>query len=91
MKSILKYPKLLDAVVVNRPSKINKSPYLIDIKINNKVEMCHSPGLGLSGLIRPGIKSIAHIILNKLLIFIIFLLFLMFITFLGSKKLFGCV
>ena len=56
MKSILKYPKLLDAVVVNRPSKINKSPYLIDIKINNKVEMCHSPGLGLSGLIRPGIK-----------------------------------
>ena len=56
MKNIIKYNGLIDAIVVNRPSKINKSPYLIDIKINGKIEMCHSPGLGLSGLIRPGIK-----------------------------------
>lgn len=57
MTSVLKYKNLVDATVVCRPSKTNKSPYLVDIKLkNNKIDMCHTPGLGLSGLIKPGGK-----------------------------------
>ena len=57
MKSVIKYENLVDAEVVCRPSKTNKSPYLVDIKLkSNKIYMCHTPGLGLSGLIRPGVK-----------------------------------
>ena len=58
MSSVLEYDiKLLNSTVVCRPSKKNKSPYLLDINIkNNKIEMCHTPGLGLSGLIKPNTK-----------------------------------
>ena len=58
MSSVLDYDiKLLDSTVICRPSKKNKSPYLLDINIkNNKIEMCHTPGLGLSGLIKPKTK-----------------------------------
>lgn len=51
---IYKFKKPIKAIVINRPSKINKSPYLADILINNKEYMAHSPSLGLSGLIVPG-------------------------------------
>ena len=51
MKSVLDLGKLVNAKIVCRPSKKNKSPYLADIEVNNKVEMAHSPALGLSGLI----------------------------------------
>ena len=37
--------------VINRPSKTVKSPYMADIEINNKIELAHSPSLGLCGLI----------------------------------------
>ena len=46
-----KYP--IEGIILNRPSKINKSPYLADIKIKNKKYIAHSPSLGLSGLIKP--------------------------------------
>ena len=57
MKNVLDLKKLIDAKVVCRPSKVNKSPYLADIDIgNNKPVMAHSPALGLSGLICSGAK-----------------------------------
>jgi DNA-binding sugar fermentation-stimulating protein len=40
--------------VINRPSKKVKSPYMADIEINNKIELAHSPSLGLCGLIMGG-------------------------------------
>jgi len=43
--------KLEKAVIINRPSKKIKSPYLADILIDNKIELAHSPALGLGGLI----------------------------------------
>lgn len=43
--------KLEKAVIINRPSKNIKSPYLADILIDNKIELAHSPALGLGGLI----------------------------------------
>ena len=51
---VLNLKNLKDAVVENRPSKINKSPYLADIIIDNKSVMAHTPALGLSGLITTG-------------------------------------
>jgi sugar fermentation stimulation protein A len=39
------------AIVVNRPSKSIKSPYLADIEIDNNIVLAHSPSLGLCGLI----------------------------------------
>jgi sugar fermentation stimulation protein A len=54
--------KLKKAIIINRPSKTIKSPYLADIKIdtssdindiknNETTELAHSPSLGLCGLI----------------------------------------
>ena len=43
--------KLKKAIIINRPSKTIKSPYLADIQINNTIELAHSPSLGLCGLI----------------------------------------
>ncbi len=43
--------EILEAVVINRPSKKIKSPYVADIEINNKEKLAHSPSLGLCGLI----------------------------------------
>ena len=51
MKIIYKYNNLEIAEVINRPSKKIKSPYLADIKIKNKEELAHTPGLGLCGFI----------------------------------------
>ena len=54
---IFKHNNLVKGIVINRPSKINKSPYLVDVKIDgdNTIYMAHSPALGMSGLIREGI------------------------------------
>ena len=54
---IYKHNNLVKGIVINRPSKINKSPYLVDVKIDgdNTIYMAHSPALGMSGLIREGI------------------------------------
>lgn len=55
---ILEIPKLHKALVISRPSKKIKSPYLADIKLyddeNNLLEteeLAHSPALGCCGLI----------------------------------------
>ena len=47
---IYRFDNPISGEVVNRPSKTNKSPYLADVLINNKIYMAHSPSLGLSGL-----------------------------------------
>ena len=54
MKTIFKFNNLTISEVINRPSKNIKSPYLADILINDKIEMAHSPGLGLCGFITTG-------------------------------------
>ena len=45
--------KLVEGKILARPSKINKSPYLADVMIDNKSFMAHSPALGMSGMISP--------------------------------------
>jgi DNA-binding sugar fermentation-stimulating protein len=50
--------KMLMATVINRPSKINKSPYLADIVVDStgEISIAHSPSLGCGGLICSGVK-----------------------------------
>ena len=43
--------KLKKAIIIDRPSKTIKSPYLADIIIKDLIELAHSPSLGLCGLI----------------------------------------
>ena len=43
--------EMTKAIIVNRPSKSIKSPYLADIEIDNNIILAHSPSLGLCGLI----------------------------------------
>jgi hypothetical protein len=54
--------KFKKAIVINRPSKKIKSPYLADIKLfddeNNLIEiehLAHSPTLGCNGMIAPNV------------------------------------
>jgi sugar fermentation stimulation protein A len=48
-------PQLQKATVVNRPSKTIKSPYVADIRLEDgTLALCHSPGLGCSGLVSAG-------------------------------------
>jgi sugar fermentation stimulation protein A len=48
-------PLLQKATVVNRPSKTIKSPYVADIQLENgTMALCHTPGLGCSGLVSTG-------------------------------------
>lgn len=53
---VMSVPSLLRATVVNRPSKVVKSPYMADIILEGTTaeELCHSPALGCAGLIVPG-------------------------------------
>ena len=64
---IYELPEIFKAIVINRPSKVCKSPYLADIKIITKKKsekivfniyseecMAHSPSLGCAGLITKG-------------------------------------
>ncbi len=51
MKEVYKVKELIPAIIINRPSKKIKSPYLADIIINGKEYLAHSPSLGCSGLI----------------------------------------
>ena len=66
-KLIYTLPKLYKAIVVSRPSKICKSPYLADIQIithkkvgnvifniRSKIVMAHTPALGCAGLVVSG-------------------------------------
>ncbi len=61
MEPIYNLPPLYKALVLNRPSKVCKSPYLADVRIfdefGNVLEdniMAHSPALGCCGLISTG-------------------------------------
>jgi len=48
-------PPLQKATVVNRPSKTIKSPYVADIQLEDgTMALCHTPGLGCSGLVSTG-------------------------------------
>ena len=58
---IHKFKKTFIGIVKNRPSKINKSPYLADVLFNGKEFMAHTPSLGLSGLIKEG----SHVMMEK--------------------------
>lgn len=51
---IYRFNNTILAEVINRPSEINKSPYLADVIINDIIYVAHSPSLGLSGLIKSG-------------------------------------
>jgi DNA-binding sugar fermentation-stimulating protein len=48
--------QILNAKIINRPSKIVKSPYIADIEINKNEELSYSPSLGLCGLISKDIN-----------------------------------
>ena len=59
---IYSLPKLYKGLVLARPSKVCKSPYLADVRIfdehDNIIEdnvMVHSPALGCCGLIAPNV------------------------------------
>lgn len=43
--------EIIEANIINRPSKIIKSPYIADIEINSKNELAYNPSLSLGGLI----------------------------------------
>ena len=58
---IHKFKKTYIGIIKNRPSKINKSPYLADVLFGGKEFMAHTPSLGLSGLIKEG----SHVIMEK--------------------------
>ena len=46
---------LLRATVVKRPSATIRSPYVADIQLEDgRVALCHTPGLGCSGLVEKG-------------------------------------
>jgi DNA-binding sugar fermentation-stimulating protein len=47
--------QLFRVQVINRPSKLIKSPYVADVRLEDGTEaLCHSPGLGCSGLVSSG-------------------------------------
>jgi len=48
-------PPLVKALVVSRPSKTIKSPYVADIELEDGTKaLCHTPALGCCGLVSPG-------------------------------------
>ena len=55
-------PDLERAVVVSRPSKVIKSPYVADVTVGDCLAQCHSPGLGCNGMVSSG--SIVHVSRN---------------------------
>lgn len=55
MSALHSFPSLTRVRVLHRPSKIIKSPYVADVVLDNGEEaLCHTPGLGCSGLVAPG-------------------------------------
>ena len=57
MDHIYTLPQLYKALIITRPSKVCKSPYLADVNILDNCEnvMAHSPALGCCGLIVPNV------------------------------------
>ncbi len=57
-------PGLLRATVVKRPSASIRSPYVADIQLEDgRVMLCHTPGLGCSGLVEKG--AVIHVSASK--------------------------
>merc|ERR1712154_506618 len=55
-KLVMRLGEVVRAKVVNRPSKVVRSPYMADIIVEGTPGevLCHSPALGCAGLIVPG-------------------------------------
>jgi len=53
---VMNIPGMMKATVINRPSKVVKSPYMADIMLDGSTEevLCHSPALGCAGLVVGG-------------------------------------
>ena len=52
---IYTFPSLQGATVLKRPSAKIRSPYVADIELDDgTIALCHTPGLGCSGLVVPG-------------------------------------
>lgn len=43
--------ELYEGIIINRPSKKIKSPYLADVLVNGEDILCHTPSLGCCGLV----------------------------------------
>lgn len=55
MSALHTLPTLYRVEVVHRPSKSIKSPYVADIRLEDgTIALCHTPGLGCSGLVATG-------------------------------------
>lgn len=58
LEMLLKLGPLIGGVIVNRPSKSIKSPYVADVVLNNdaskKTFLAHCPSLSLAGLVSAG-------------------------------------
>lgn len=52
--------EIVEGIVIKRPSKICKTPYMADVKINNEEDelLVHSPSLGCCGLVDPNARII---------------------------------
>jgi len=50
-RKILLKLELHEGIVIDRPSKIIRSPYLADVLVDEDSVLCHSPALGCCGLI----------------------------------------
>ena len=54
-ESLFTFPPLCRVSVLHRPSKVIKSPYVADVVLEDGTQaLCHTPGLGCSGLVTPG-------------------------------------
>jgi DNA-binding sugar fermentation-stimulating protein len=64
MSLLISLSNLIEATVIKRPSKIIKSPYVSDLKLENDVNehLGHSPSLGCCGLADNGRKVLVQFI-----------------------------
>jgi sugar fermentation stimulation protein A len=57
--------EILKAIIINRPSKTIKSPYMADVEIDDDIQLAHSPSLGLGGLIIKGVNVMVSKCINN--------------------------
>ena len=64
MNLLISLDNLIEATVIKRPSKIIKSPYVSDLKLENDINehLGHSPSLGCCGLADNGRKVLVQFI-----------------------------
>lgn len=58
MQPLYKFPQpFVAATIISRPSRYNKSPYLVDCRLDTGVEVIvHNPALKCNGLVDPGAR-----------------------------------